>query len=603
MLPTVRFAFRTDKGYLETVMPTAFTVDPYKKFESSLDLESYDSDDIEKNLIKPIEAIGLHTGTLDMTIEIYFGAEASSDTSIKIAGDSIGFGASSKVGPEILEALKSLCTAISGYLFDIFLKLKSSGAGKSLSGFMDDLKETLGIGKGAVPTASSDVTEILEYISEKTKAEIVKPTETLDNYVCEKLLKEELEEIKDFFENEAAYKTAGIMLPKGILFKGPPGTGKTYAARCIAGSVDCYFMTCTASALQGMYIGSGAENVRAVFKGAKMLREKSGKGVIIFIDEIDSFGSRDNRSGGASGEEDRTLNQLLAELSGFEDSEGIMVLAATNYADRLDDALMRSGRFSRQITISYPELKERRAMVEFYFKKIKMPLDDTNYDEVTELTEGLTPADIKEIVNEASILTIRHKLSKITLNNINEAINKVITKNIRHEDGKLDIKLVSAHEAGHVLAEVLLEDSYPIKVTSYSYGDAGGFTQSTFRLSGILDKYKYINYVKILLAGRAAEEVICKTITNGASNDLEKAKKILLHYYKTYMFEEYEQSKLEQIVLDEIHKLYKEVVNLFKFAKNETILSELTNSLNSERILYNKDIKGIIMRFRGGSIF
>ena len=604
MLPKIRFAFKTSKGYLETLVPVAFTTDISKKYESNLDLDAYDQDIIENNIVKQIEAIAINLGNMNMDIEIYLEAETTSDIKISIIDDTIGIHSTrDTIDPDVFSELKSICTVIAGYLFDIYLKIKTSGS-SSLSGFMDGLKETLGIGKGTVPTASSDIDEILKFITEKTKAEVVKPSETLDNYVCEKLLKEELEEIKDFFENEKTYKEAGITLPKGILFKGPPGTGKTYAARCIAGSVDCYFMTCTASALQGMYIGSGAENIRAVFKGAKMLREKSGKGVIIFIDEIDSFGSRESRSGGASGEEDRTLNQLLAELSGFEDAEGIMVLAATNYADRLDDALMRSGRFSRQITIGYPEKKERRTMIEFYFKKIKMPLEDTNYDEITELTEGLTPADIKEIVNESSILTIRHKLSKIVLNDINEAINKVITKNIKHEDGNLDVKLVSAHEAGHVLAEVLLEDSYPIKVTSYSYGDAGGFTQSAFRLSGILNKIKFINYIKILLGGRAAEEVICGTITNGASNDLAKAKKILRNYYETYMFEKYDQSKLEQIILDELHKIYEEVVILFKNPENKLKLENLTTTLYSERTLYTKDIKSMLMTsYKGGSIF
>jgi cell division protease FtsH len=201
---------------------------------------------------------------------------------------------------------------------------------------------------------AGDLDAVVEKVKKQSKADIVKPKETLADYVCSDSLKEELLEVKNFFENASVYKSAGIRIPKGILFKGVPGTGKTYAARCIAGDVDCYFMTCTASSLQGMYIGSGAENIRNVFEGAKALRKASGKGVIIFFDELDSLGSRVSHSGSASGEEDRTLNQLLAELSGFEDVEGIMVLGATNYPERIDDALMRSGRFSRQITIEIP---------------------------------------------------------------------------------------------------------------------------------------------------------------------------------------------------------------------------------------------------------
>ena len=249
-------------------------------------------------------------------------------------------------------------------------------------------------------------------------------------------------------------------------------------------------MTCTASALQGQYIGSGAENIRAIFKGAKLLAEKSKKGVILFIDELDSFGDRQNRSGGAGGEEDRTLNQLLAEMSGFTETENIMVLAATNFPERLDSALMRSGRFGRQITIDYPDDFERLNMVKYYFDKIKIPLEKTvSKDDIASLTKGLTPADIKEIANESGILTIRQHQTEISLDNINEAVNKVITKNIRHPDKSTEeLELVTAHECGHVLAEVIYNNSVPIKVTNYAYGNAGGFTQSAEVLSGIIHK-------------------------------------------------------------------------------------------------------------------
>jgi cell division protease FtsH len=264
---------------------------------------------------------------------------------------------------------------------------------------------------------------------------------------------------------------------------------------------------------------------------------------------------------------------------------------------------MRSGRFSRQINIPYPTALERLPLVEHYFSKIKMELDDTEPMEISELTEGLTPADIKEIANEAAILCIRQKLSKINLDNINEAINKVITKNIRNKD-TLDVHLVSAHECGHVLAQILYTGQYPIKVTSYSYGDAGGFTQPGLEKVGLRTNKDFINEIKMLLAGRAAEEVICGVVTNGASNDLEKAKKIIKAYYKYYNFEHYEAKDLDQIILDDLGKYYRIVLAKFKEPKNLDLLKSLTGILEKERVLYTKDLvricTGVIST--GGSI-
>lgn len=439
--------------------------------------------------------------------------------------------------------------------------------------------------------ATPDVDRIINMINTQTKGTVVTTKETLDDYVCGDLLKEELQEITDFFKNEALYKSKGIKIPKGILFKGVPGTGKTYAARCIAGSVDCYFITCTASSLQGMYIGSGAENIRNLFQGAKTLSEASGKGVIIFIDEVDSFGSRESHSGSSSDESDRTLNQLLAEMSGFEDTEKIMVIAATNYPERLDDALMRSGRFSRQINIEVPETEEREHMLEFYFNKIKMPIVDTNIVELATLTEGMTPADICEISNEAGILTIRKKLNEIHLEDINEAINKVITKSVRSPDKPtMNYELIAAHEIGHVLAELIYNKTCPLKVTNYSYGNAGGFTQSTNKLSNIPDETTYLNRIRQLLGGRVAEKVIMGYCTTGASDDLRRAKRMLTDYYQTYHFKHYETKDLDQIVLNDLENLEKEMIDDFKKSENFKHLVSLTKELVANRILYTKDI-------------
>lgn len=573
--------------FVHTITPISFTTSKSDAVTHDLNFDCCSEDEVHNSIVQTIEKLYSQTGNLNWSVQVY-----RSDDSMCIGhletvdvDETVRTVLSSTATVEEGRYLKFLASVVAEYMPDV--KIKASFSAKLAA------TASAPIVKGAAKEDDEAIKKLIEEISSKTKADISKPTETLDDYMCNETLREELEEIKDFFENESVYRDAGIVTPKGILFKGVPGTGKTYAARCLAGSTECYFMSCTASALQGQYIGSGAENIRAIFKGAKTLREKSGKGVYLFIDEIDSFGNREHRSGGAGGEEDRTLNQLLAEMSGFVDSEGVMVLGATNFSDRLDDALTRSGRFSRQITIEKPDFAERESMVNYYLNKIKYPLDDTTCDEIASITKGLTPADIKEIINEAAILTVRQKLSNITLNNVNEAVNKVITKNIRRPDGKLDTHLVAAHEAGHVLAEVMYADSVPVKVTNYSYGSAGGFTQSGSHLEGICDKDRHIAEIKMLLGGRAAEEAMFGKITNGASNDLERAKAHLKHYFSTYHFEQYDVKELEQTVLDRLHDIYTEVVEDFKTKYYKDILTNLTDSLVCQRVLYSKDIAAI----------
>lgn len=579
------FKYKNRLEWVATICPIVYTTAQAEACKVQLDHVLKDPSVLESTIVKDIDALYCQTGSMEWDIMCFKDDEVTAIGKISISKSRVV----SAINPADTDKYESdfirwISHELSGYVPDILVKSSAVG------GLAAAVHGTLS--KSGSEDAD-DITKLIEEITTKTKADISKPKETLTDYVCNETLREELEEIKDFFENESVYKDAGVETPKGILFKGVPGTGKTYAARCLAGSTECYFMSCTASALQGMYIGSGAENIRAIFKGAKQLREKTGKGVYLFIDELDSFGNREHRSGGAGGEEDRTLNQLLAEISGFSDVDGILVLGATNYPDRLDDALMRSGRFSRQITIDRPETEEREAMVRYYLSKIKFPLDDATCEDIAQLTKGLTPADIKEILNEAAILTVRQKLSNITLNNINEAVNKVITKNIRTPDGKLDARLVAAHEVGHVLAEVLYANSTPIKVTNYSYGNAGGFTQTGNQLEGIVSKERHIAEVKMLLGGRAAESVMYGYVTNGASNDLDRAKKLLHRYYSKYHFEEYQVKDLEQTVLNKLNEIFLDVVSDFSTSENYKLLNWLTDELEANRVLYAKDIVAI----------
>ena len=483
----------------------------------------------------------------------------------------------------------ALCTECRAMVYDYLLDIFGpSMLSSSISSVVSAASAAMG-GSSASFKKTDDIDAIIEKIQQETKAEVVKPKENLSDYVCDDSLREQLMQIVDFFNNRKAYSDAGIELPKGVLFKGPPGTGKTYAARCIAGTVDCYFMTCTASSLQGMYIGSGASNIKAVFKGARMLAEKSKKGVILFIDELDSVGTRGDTSG-AGDEVNRTINQLLAEMSGFGDDDAIMVMGATNFEESIDPALMRSGRFSRQITIDYPDDFQREQMLTHYASKLKIK---TTWDpaDATPLTKTFTPADIKEAVNGAAIKAVRTGGSSISLSDLNESINEVITKDVRKPDNPKTLDLVTAHECGHVLAEVLMKGTIPTKVTNYAYGDAGGFTQPSEVLTGIVKAEDLINEVYMLVAGRAAEQVELGYVTTGASNDIEKAKRILRSYYVKYAFESYDTEKLDQLILDRLNECYTTMLDNLRTYKDT--LDALIGELRKSRVLYASDIAGI----------
>lgn len=578
--------------YLEN-LPDIFTDDVTKSKSVIIDYDT-DEEEFDEATLEPVEdtikGIAEYQGDVEQIVEMFNEDFSEKLGYVQITSAVVKAGAETTISPEDAKAHKLLAEEITNIAFEIAMTIKSASLSKMIGDMADMMGKGKGIGSSLKGTAQVD--DVIEAINSKTKATVSKPDITLDDYICNEILKEELSEIKNFMEKYEDYTKLGIQIPKGILFKGEPGTGKTYAAKCIAGSTDCYFLSCTASSLQGMYIGSGTQNIRDIFEGAKKLNEISNKGVIVFIDEIDSLGNREQNGSGAGGEENRTLNQLLAEMSGFEDAQKIMVMAATNYEQRLDSALKRSGRFSRHITIDLPDNDEREYLLEYYFNKIKMPLNDVTYTELVDITENLTPADIKEIANESAILSVRQSLSNIPLANINEAINKVITKNIRNKD-KLDIKLVSAHEAGHTLAEYIYTNSVATKVTSYSYGDAGGFTQSSFKLKGIMPNDMFIAEIKRLLAGRAAESVICNCITGGASSDLDCAKKIMKSYYKDYNFAKYEVEKLDQIVIDRINELQEEVIQDFATSKKE-LLEKLTEELTIKRVLYKRDLVALL---------
>lgn len=337
--------------------------------------------------------------------------------------------------------------------------------------------------------------------------------------------KVELYEIVDFLKNPAKYARMGARIPRGVLLVGPPGTGKTYISRAVAGQAGVPFFSISGSEFLEMFVGVGASRVRDLFDVAK-----KNAPCIVFIDEIDAVGrKRGSGLGGGHDEREQTLNQLLVEMDGFEKNEGIIMMAATNRPDILDDALLRPGRFDRRVTIGLPDVKGREEILNIHTKDKPMAAD-VDIKNIAKRTPGFTPADLENLVNEAAILSARHGQSSITKSILEEASIKVLagpekTSTVITPDEK---KLVSFHEAGHAIVTKSLPDTDPVQmVTIVPRGSAGGFTYTVPEEEKYYyTKSKMINEIIILLAGRAAEELKLEDISTGASNDIERATKI-----------------------------------------------------------------------------
>lgn len=337
--------------------------------------------------------------------------------------------------------------------------------------------------------------------------------------------KVELYEIVDFLKNPAKYARMGARIPRGVLLVGPPGTGKTYISRAVAGEAGVPFFSISGSEFLEMFVGVGASRVRDLFDVAK-----KNSPCIIFIDEIDAVGrKRGSGLGGGHDEREQTLNQLLVEMDGFEKNEGIIMMAATNRPDILDDALLRPGRFDRRVTIGLPDVRGREEILNIHTKDKPMAAD-VDIKNIAKRTPGFTPADLENLVNEAAILSARHGQNSITKSVLEEASIKVLagpekTSTVITPEEK---KLVSFHEAGHAIVTKSIPDTDPVQmVTIVPRGSAGGFTYTVPEEEKYYyTKSKMINEIIILLAGRAAEELKLEDISTGASNDIERATKI-----------------------------------------------------------------------------
>ena len=334
--------------------------------------------------------------------------------------------------------------------------------------------------------------------------------------------KEELKEIVDFLRDNKKYTEIGARIPKGVLLLGPPGTGKTHLARAVAGEAKVPFFSISGSDFVEMFVGVGASRVRDLFEQAK-----KNAPAIIFIDEIDAVGrQRGAGLGGGHDEREQTLNQLLVEMDGFEDNDSVIVMAATNRRDILDPALLRPGRFDRQILVGYPDVKGREAILKVHTRN-KPLAPDVDLETIAKSTVGFTGADLENLVNEASLLAARKNKKAITKDELEEASIKVVAgpekkSKVITEDEK---KLTAYHEGGHALCTYYSKSQDKVhQVSIIPRGQAGGFTMSLpVKDKSYVSKNEMYENIVVLLGGRVAEKLILDDISTGASNDLERA--------------------------------------------------------------------------------
>ncbi len=334
--------------------------------------------------------------------------------------------------------------------------------------------------------------------------------------------KQELAEIVEFLKNPQKFNDLGARIPKGVLLVGPPGTGKTLLARAVAGEADVPFFSISGSDFVEMYVGVGASRVRDLFDQAK-----KNSPSIIFIDEIDAVGRhRGAGMGGGHDEREQTLNQMLVEMDGFGANEGVIIIAATNRPDILDPALLRPGRFDRQVTVNYPDLKGREEILAVHAKG-KPLAPDVELSVIARSTVGFTGADLENLLNEAALLAARENKKAITMKEIEEATIKVVvgTEKKSHKMSDKEKRLTAYHEAGHAIATYSLETQDPVhEISIIPRGMAGGYTMSIpTEDKSYRTKNDMLDDIVTLLGGRVSEALILGDISTGASNDIERA--------------------------------------------------------------------------------
>ena len=345
--------------------------------------------------------------------------------------------------------------------------------------------------------------------------------------------KEELTEIVEFLKNPNEFSNLGARIPKGVLLVGPPGTGKTLLAKAVAGEADAPFFSISGSDFVEMYVGVGASRVRDLFKEAKKTQPS-----IIFIDEIDAVGRhRGAGMGGGHDEREQTLNQLLVEMDGFGANDGVIVIAATNRPDILDPALLRPGRFDRQVTVGYPDIKGREEILKVHARN-KPLAPDVDLRQIAATTVGFTGADLENLLNEAALLAAKNKKLAITMNEIEEATMKVVVGSEKksRKITEYDKKITAYHEAGHAISSYYLDNQDPVThISIVPRGRAAGFTLYTPEQDKMhMMKSRMLDDIVSLLGGRVAEKIIFGDISTGASNDIQRATEIARNMITKY---------------------------------------------------------------------
>lgn len=430
--------------------------------------------------------------------------------------------------------------------------------------------------------------------------------------------KEELGEIVDFLKNPKKFINMGARIPKGVLLVGPPGTGKTYLSKAVAGEAGVPFFIMSGSDFVEMFVGVGASRVRDLFESAK-----KNAPCIIFIDEIDAVGRKRGAGlGGGHDEREQTLNQLLVEMDGFGTNEGVIVMAATNRADILDPAILRPGRFDRTVYVGKPDVRARKAILEIHSRGKKLA-DDVNLEVIAKRTPGFTPADLENLMNESALLAARRGEAAITMEDVDEASIKVQAgpaKKSRVVSEK-ERKLTAVHESGHAIVSRLLPEEDPVHmITIIPRGMAGGFTAylPDDEIS-FMTKKKMEASIISLLGGRVAESLVLDDISTGASNDIERATKIARAMVTHYGMSEklgtinYDSSENEVFIGrdlgrsrdysertaaeidDEVTRIISEAYDKCKELLSENLdkLLALSDALLEKETIYSKDFEKI----------
>lgn len=444
-------------------------------------------------------------------------------------------------------------------------------------------------------------------------------TKTFKDVAGLKEEKEEVQELIDFLRNPKKFTKMGARIPKGVLLVGPPGTGKTLLAKAVAGEAKVPFFYISGSDFVELFVGVGASRVRDMFKQAKQTAP-----CLIFIDEIDAVGrERGTGLGGGHDEREQTLNQLLSEMDGFGENEGIIIIAATNRPDVLDPALLRPGRFDRQVTVGRPDVKEREEILKVHAKN-KILDKSVKLKHIAERTPGYSGADLENLLNEAALLAVRRNKESITMNEIDEASDRVLMGPAKtsRKVTEFEKKIVSYHEAGHAVSGIILPNGEEVhKITIIPRGMAGGYTQMLPKEERTLvyTKKELEEQIITLLSGRVSEEMYVGEISTGASDDFKRATKIARSMVTEYgmsslgpvqlehrsesvfLGRDYNQTKnfSDQVALEidkEVKKIIDECYEKSKdiLKKNKKLVDVLANTLIEKETLTKEEIEDIV---------